>query len=200
VRRIRVTSALARFAFVVLPLCIAVSCSGVQKPAILGQPAPAIVKGRVFLITRGGDLKPARLADIYLLSASALQNQQAIKDRQDYVESMCTGAESTREMIATDTVGNMAKVTRSYLSSYKDGLTELEKLFYASVGQKDTFAMQADEDGRFSFERVPQGSYVIVAFGQAGVNLGYWQAALTVTTGDQPEVKLSAPVTACAML
>jgi hypothetical protein len=52
-------------------LLIAVSCVfAQQKPKTASKPAspgPGIVSGRVFAITGGGDVKPARMAKVYLM-------------------------------------------------------------------------------------------------------------------------------------
>jgi hypothetical protein len=40
------------------------------------SPSFATVQGRVFLITRGGDLKPARLANIYVLSSPTIVSEK----------------------------------------------------------------------------------------------------------------------------
>ena len=41
------------------------------KPTTPG-PRPAIVSGRAFLITKGGDLKPARMASVYLFYSNQM--------------------------------------------------------------------------------------------------------------------------------
>jgi hypothetical protein len=196
-RRWRVTSALVRCSFLALLLSTMAGCSDSQKQIGFETPVPATVKGRVFLITRGGDLKPARLADVYLFSVRTVLDLASMKRYRDDAEKWCNSANESRQ-IGPETV------TRVDLAFYKDQIEALEKTFNAGVGRagttKDAFAGNADEDGRFIFEGIPSGAYTVVVFGQAGVNLAYWQAALTVTTGEQPEIKLSAPVTACAML
>jgi hypothetical protein len=197
-RRSRVTSALARFSVVGLLLSTVAGCSDSQKRIGLETPAPATVKGRVFLITRGGDLKPARLADVYLFSVRTVLDFASTKRYRDDAEKWCNNANESRQ-IGPETV------TRVDLAFYKEQIEGLEKTFSDGIGRagssKTAFAGNADEDGRFIFAGVPSGEYTLVVFGQAGVNLAYWQAGLTVTNGgEQPEVKLSAPVTTCAML
>jgi hypothetical protein len=187
-------------------LCTMFGCSKSQREpqagaAQPGKPMLAAVKGRVFLITKGGDLKPARLADVYLLSADVLPDEKSVKTETGLVALYCEYAGQQRQFVYRPDVGAYAsRVVQADLSEYKDGLSKLQKMFSGQMGKKNTFSAQADEEGGFSFDGVPFGSYMIIAFGHAGVNLGYWEQPLQITATKPPEVRLSAPVTACSML
>lgn len=187
---------------VALLCCVISGCS--ESPTRMVQfvkPTLATVTGRVFLITQGGDLKPARLANVYLLGADALPDQKTLRNKVGVLNVQCQGAEQQRQVMLSNSIvaGQAAQFERRDLSEYKDGLNQLEKMFSSGTGEKDAFSVQADEEGRFSFDRVPFGSYIIAAFGQGGVILAYWAQPLQIAATEPPVVRLSQPVTACSV-
>lgn len=185
---------------VLLGLTAVVGCS---QPNASPPPQPPKVtttlSGRVFVITVGGDLKPARMARVYILSGDSLANEEAISGAAESARLHCESAHRLREAVDTgnDSSGFMAKDLRMELSAYRDALARVEKFVAADVGTKNALAISADEDGRFSVSSLSSGSYRVVVFGQAGVNLGYWRERLRVNVGDHIELKMSEPDLAC---
>jgi hypothetical protein len=49
--------------------------AGDQRPS--GDRSTGSISGRVFLVTRGGDLKPARFANVYLMSETEDKNHES---------------------------------------------------------------------------------------------------------------------------
>jgi hypothetical protein len=180
-----------------LVLCAVTGCSTPQQPQTR-QPQERLLasaKGRIFLITGGGDLKPARLANVYLLSVGAFSSQDALRSKETVVQRDCQTLNDARELGP-----NSSQAVRIVLRHYLTHMSELEVLFRSSVGRSNGFAVQADEEGQFSFGTVPPGSYVIAAFGRAGANLGYWKQPLDLASGQHAEIKLPSPETACVVL
>lgn len=167
----------------------------------VAQPyAPAgIVSGKIFLITKGGDLKPARLAQVFLLDGNA-------------------GKDGDESAAYYFTLAHLAKLKAIDSKQLYAGLSDPEdvdriycltklRIFGESVTstlkwnheQKTDFVKigNADEDGLFRFGGVTPGKYSILATGHAGVNTAYWQQDVIVEGGKEVTIKLSSPEAAC---
>ena len=66
-----------------------------SKPAPAAKPKPGVVSGRIFEITKGGDIKPGRLAEVYLVSWDGVESSAAqrwhneyLKARQEYINKL----------------------------------------------------------------------------------------------------------------
>ena len=176
--------------------CATFGCSNEQRPTRTQAqpPVQASIKGRVFLITAGGDLKPARLPNVYLLAADESLNQDSAKILQAALQHCLQLEQIQRALRDFDFSQSLVNGARGEFAKYQSDLSALEMLFRVH----SVLTGQTDEDGQFTFEKVPSGSYAIAAFGQAGVNLAYWGEPLQVKAGEQSEIKLSQPVTACS--
>jgi len=184
-----------KFGFAVALLCL----FGCSTPSVPFKPQPqkptmASAKGRIFLITMGGDLKPARMATVYVLPPDAVPNadllgkkEAAVKNRLDYVESY----RSAPDIHTTYRNGEVIR-------EYETALNALEATIQSSAVSKG-FVLSADEDGAFTLTLNPN-TYLIVAFGQAGVNKGYWLSELQLSPGDQKELKMGSPAAASSVL
>jgi hypothetical protein len=176
--------------------------SGATRPTATAQ-ATASVSGRVFGVTPSGDLKPARMAHIYLVykgrseryeenTAGATYEVESLdrikKALEDNLETMKEhpGAEvdenleCRREMVARDEA----------MLSTMEWVQRNKKL-------KQLLTTDADEDGVFRITRVPTGHYTLVARGQAGASNAFWSSEMTVKSGSATSVKLSAPEKSC---
>jgi hypothetical protein len=178
-----------------LVLCAVTGCSTPRSP----QPqklALSAIKGRAFAITVRGDLMPARMASVYLLRYEVLDDEkdpQQLRPRMAYMASACQNLERMRPL-------HIRAAEDVWRSAYRRELSGIENTFRGMVTSSGGFVAQADEDGRFSFDQIPPNSYGVIAIGQAGVNLGYWFARLTLKPGERAEAKLSAPVLSCSVL
>lgn len=187
---------------IILSLCTVFGCSKQkQAQALALAEAPkslrGSIKGRVFLITGSGDLKPARLASVYLLAEGAPLSPDSLKiiesARQHCFQAERWEDDYQRYPEFRATVSG-ERAIRGALADYANDLSALDKLF----GSQAVFAGQADEEGQFTFEQIAPGSYAMAAFGQAGINLAYWEKPLQVTAENQSDIKLNEPVTACS--
>jgi hypothetical protein len=62
------------------------------------------------------------------------------------------------------------------------------------------FMLLANEDGSFSRLVMKPGDYEVVAFGQAGINKGYWVSKIQLGPGERKEIKMTAPTMSCNVL
>jgi hypothetical protein len=166
------------------------------------------LSGKLSLITGSGDLKPARLADLVLLYADskdspALRYSTAVESKVNAYSDNCK-AEAAK--IEADT-----KAGRFSTSGSSCGVEEAIACDMVIIGKKtlrETLdaskasqfqETQADEEGVFSFSKVPPGLYYLVAFGRAGLNEANWRTLVTIKAGEDVVVKLPSPVASCFM-
>ena len=147
----------------------------------------ATLKGRVFLVTEGGQPRGARLATVYLLDSTALPDTGTVASLRKKMDEDCP----TSTYLSSEVPES---VKRSVQQHYSDDLFQL----MAQFQEHSRMRTQSDADGRFSFEHVPPGSYVITAFSRAGANLAYWQQPVTFRTSSE-EINLSDPAAACLL-
>jgi hypothetical protein len=162
--------------------------------------APAgMISGKIFLITKSGDLKPARLAQVFLLDGNA-------------------GKDGDESAAYYFTLTHLAKLKAIDSKKLYAGLSDPEdvdriycltklRLFGESVtstlkwnqDQKKDFVKieKADEEGVFRFAGITPGKYTVLAMGQAGFNTAYWQQDVIAEGGKEVTIKLSSPEAAC---
>jgi Carboxypeptidase regulatory-like domain len=193
---------------VMLILFLLVNCAAVaaQKPQKVPSkeataPTTGELTGFVFAVTKGGDLKPARLATVILLWFSVVQNAETenstgnmyqrngLKQMHNVVAKLASKANDDnfceQDSCQTQLVG--------YITALRDTLrwaTEQRK-------PEQIKTAEADEEGRFKITGLPAGRYTLVVTGQAGVNSAFWDTDVVVTAGQTTSVKLSSPKRAC---
>jgi hypothetical protein len=151
------------------------------------------VAGRVFAITKSGDLKPARLASVYLFfnngpGVSAILektgNTPALVFLQKELDSLKEGDPSCRrDLVAAD------KGIDEAVEWAKDKkVTELVRF------------TDADEDGYFEIEGAKPGIHDLVVRGQAGSNDAFWDQQVEVKANQKIEVKVASVQAACSNL
>ncbi len=186
---------------------------------------PATVSGRVFALTKGGDLKPARLAKIYMFysrplgepadrivetpASSTFAADVFEKEVRDGLEEARAGQADKPYLKETTICNNL--LTRGYEGAI------VNTLHWGGEQSRTQFIFaDADEEGRFqitipppdikdaSFEvGVPRrdvfvpGVYLLVAYGAAGYNNAVWKSEVEVEPGATLEVKMSEPEMAC---
>ena len=175
---------------------------------------PGVLSGRVFAITTGGDIKPARMADVYLLYVCKSAEKRTCHDVNEYKTSAggspFTAQEVKRldefnkwlsgEVRQQDENGSGASeslVCRKELIGY-DG-TILETMKWAEAQNKiwQVIVAQADEEGTFKITVPHPGAYKMLIRGKAGLNDAFWTDDIVVNPGVETKVKLSSPEKAC---
>jgi hypothetical protein len=185
-------------------LCAAQSPTTKPKAA---TPATGEVDGFVFAITKGGDIKPARLASVALLYYAERPLGPNDKIPQSVGGTFIT--DHGNEMIKESQSLLEESRTRKFrtplarcLASLQGYLAALKFTFeWASQNGKmaDFVVADADEEGHFKVLQVPIGAYVVVASGQAGTSQAFWeQDNVEVIAGQVTSIKMATPKEACA--
>lgn len=156
---------------------------GLFSIGVSAQTVP--VSGKVFLITRGGDLKPARMAGVVLFRDGVGKGAVASHWRDEYKKT--TDAVDARHESAQ-------LMCWSYLEEWTKAL--VRTLGWAAANNLNSQVVQtkADEEGEFSVD-APADNYVVIASGSAGMNEAWWQE--TIPAAKIGKIKLSSPTNAC---
>ena len=161
--------------------------------------ATASLTGKVFAITRGGDVKPALLAHVYLFPASyainqwMLSNIRARNEFQVKVEAVLAGNPTDDPYYSAVVSENC----RDLLSAVdKEIATEktIEPDFGPDFGP--AYNAETDETGGFNFFHIKPSDYQIVVRGQAGSNDVLWVDTVTIA-GATENFKLHSVAKAC---
>ncbi len=146
------------------------------------------ITGRIFLITKGGDLKPARLAQVILFYGSDSGTAAVV-----YLNTKLEKMKESYKLLATPGDASCRAELLVLNSSLKATLE------WAQVNRKQDQAriLSSDEEGLFHFAGVQPGSYMLVAWGHAGANDACWEENFEVKADQRVEVKLASPHTAC---
>jgi hypothetical protein len=195
----------------------------VKPPAHKQVLKPASVSGYVFALTEDGDLKPARMAKVYLLySRAAGEPAAALVDKSSetaadvFRKEVLIGLDKEKDWEKDKHVED-ATACRAILNFGYQGAI-VDTLHWGSDGHISQFVMgDTDEDGKFeisippypdekdaSIGPTPQGDtvwapgvYLVFVFGSAGYNDAVWEDEVTVKPGETVKVKLAAPTKAC---
>ncbi len=132
------------------------------------------ISGRIFLITKAGDLKPARLAQVVLLAGSDAETPATVY----YNKRLENMKASYQSLVAPGDASCRAELL-VFSSSLKSTLQWGE-----ANGKRDQIRIiESDEEGAFHFPKIPPGSYTLVAWGHAGANDAYWENDLQMEPG-----------------
>jgi len=192
----KIVSALLTLVFLLAP---SRASQGLQERARAStrakpQPPVGIVSGRVFAITKGGDLKPARMAFVYLFHHEPYppsKREMSIVARY-YLN------------LRADTLGlTKDEEEKGCWRSLSDVLEALQKTYSWAVEAKQTAAAhftETDEEGKFQFSNVLPGVHTIVVYGQAGANMAHWEQEVVVGKGKSIMLKVSSVKHHCSNL
>lgn len=161
------------------------------------NPSFGTVSGRVFLITKGGDLKPARMARVYLffehgpgssaVTTAGAGDSPGLIYLKKYLEATEAANKSGDSKLCRSDLLNADKATRATL----EWAQEHKLMAYVT-------ALDADEEGNFSVGKIRSGVYNLIARGKAGINDAYWLQEITVRPGEKTEVKVISVEASCA--
>jgi hypothetical protein len=183
---------------------------GQQSPTAkqkVAAPSTGELSGFVFLITKGGDIKPARLASVTLLYYA--ERQLAPDDKgplltagREYL--INRSHEITKEYLMlkqeSDT-GNFKSEEAhcpASLLGYVGALKSTVEWAVENKKMSQILTVDADEEGRFKALRVPVGLYTVTVYGRAGVNQAFWeQDNVQVTADNVTSMKMTTPKKAC---
>ena len=196
-----------RKVFGLLALLVLATIVGAQQ-----QKSPSVkagvVSGSVFLITKCGDLKPARMADVYLLylyrsvkvananPEDADSAGHAWMDNYNKVmEEFLKVFASPEGMAWSDKLACL-----KHLQNYQDALSQTRDWASAKHKGWQILITETDENGVFRIAVPHPGEYSILASGRAGFNDAFWVVdapGIIVNPGATTTVKLSSPAKSC---
>lgn len=185
--------------------------SGAQsKPRSNPQPLGS-VHGRVFAITKGGDLKPARLAQVYLVfetrivghkvdPSAANEETASLVFLKEQTEQLKLG---NNELLEKSRDGSISSEALQKLTC-KSELLAVDKGIIAALGwtqakphQGQVLTTDTDEEGNFAFPKVRTGKYNVIARGRAGISDAYWKQDVWVQPGEAVTVKVANVESSC---
>jgi hypothetical protein len=176
-----------------------------------GHPASAgklwSLSGRVFAVTKAGDLKPARFAHVYVFGN--LQNSQHESAETVFLQGKIDGNKQLTQWMETTDNYSQAVVCQKGLLIVSEALDKVARWVEQSKMYSQFKGTDADEEGKFRVSGVAFGSYTIVIRGRAGMNDAYWEADVLVgfdgkvtefaggAANQVTEIKLGSPKEAC---
>jgi hypothetical protein len=174
-----------------------------KAPKTQITPKTGKLTGRIFAITSGGDIKPARLATLYLLYQYDTSTHSS--KQEDYnLAAAHVWSESYLSALKNFAPFPVANACQRRLLMYREAL--LAVMTWASDDIKKTRQVvrgQADEEGLINMPEVPSGTYILVAFGRAGFNEAVWvldSEEVVVKPGMDTAVKAASPAHSCLEL
>jgi hypothetical protein len=191
-----------------------------RKPTL----KPATVSGYVFALTEGGDIKPARMAKVYMLY-SRPAGELASKLIEESSSSTSAAEQFRKEELNEDEKEKAWEQGKPYLENTTICRSALLHMGQGAIvdvlnwgeEHKTQFVFgDTDEEGKFeitlpppdlkeaTFEPTPHsetayapGVYLIVVIGTAGYNDALWEGEVTVEAGEIVKIKMSEPTKAC---
>jgi hypothetical protein len=165
------------------------------------------ISGRVFAVTKAGDLKPARFAHVYVFGD--LPNPLHESAQTVFLQGTIDGENRLARWIkATDNYSE-AVVCQKGLLIVDESLDKVAQWVEQNKMYSQLKGTDADEEGKFRVSGVASGTYTVVIRGRAGINDAYWQADVFVGLDGKvtefaggaatqvAEVKLGSPKEAC---
>ncbi len=154
-------------------LSAAILAMAQQRAPATSHPQSGTISGRVFLITKGGDIKPARMALVFGFFLYGLDVAKAgtetagkiwRKKEENELEQAQHEIESSKPELTQEGI-----CRREYFAYAK---AEHERREWCKVPEhmNDLIGIQADEEGTFKLLVPRPGTYTIVVSGRAGMN------------------------------
>lgn len=189
-------------------LCIVTvvgTVNGQHASTKTAAPSRGTLSGRVFAITQGGDLKPARMADVYILFLSGVARDGKVVDVGETAYLVFGSAHNDlqeqylKEFEANPQWSEKMACIKD-LATFRPAIIKAMEWAEAKNKQSQIVKTQSDEDGNFSAS-LPPGKYSVYVRGRAGFNEGLWDLGdelyVDIHPGTHTEIKLSSPHTSC---
>ena len=188
-------------------LCIAAVgiANGQHAPTKTAAPTRGTLSGRVFAITQGGDLKPARMADVYILFSAGVTRDGKAVDVGETADLVFMGAHNDlqeqyiKEFEANPQWSEKMACIKD-LATFRPAMIKTMDWGEAKNKPSQIVKTQSDEDGNFSAS-LPPGKYSVYVRGRAGFNEALWDLGdmlyVDIHPGSHTEIKLPSPNTSC---
>jgi hypothetical protein len=164
------------------------------------------IEGRVLGITRDGDLKPARVPNIYLLYEGHRSGHVDPSSAEEHytkvsLEAIGKQLNAKGELLARGLTGDEGLECRRSLLDIDQNLLDTQQWALDNKKIKQVLTAQGDEEGYFKITRVPAGNYRIVARGHAGANDAFWESLFVVVKSEtSTSLKLIKPGKSCLIV
>jgi hypothetical protein len=160
-------------------------------------PSPGRISGHVFLITRAGDVKPARMAKVFGLFLGGHEEDQSAGNNSASHSFAKQLLEALREMSGKPAARSEQLVCLRELMTYSTAMLETMKWADAEQKRDQIIQTDTDEDGNFDLAG-PPGIYTLIVKGRAGLNDAVWtRDVVKIVPGETTLLKLASPEPAC---
>jgi hypothetical protein len=187
-------------------LCVVVwgIANGQHTPTKNAASTQGSLSGRVFAITEGGDLKPARMADVYILYQSGATRDGKAVDVGETADLVFMEAHNeAQEQYLKDFQANSQWSEKTAcmkdLETFRPAIIKAMEWAQVHSKQSQIAKTQTDEEGNFSAS-LPAGKYDVYVRGRAGFNESLWDTGIynvTIQPGAHVVLKLSSPEKSC---
>jgi hypothetical protein len=163
-------------------------------------PKPGVISGRVFGITKSGDIEPARMAKLYIMPIFTFHSSsEGTSIAMLWLETVSSGNKEMSDAHKRQGAEWGNEITcGEELSIYDDAYKKVLQWAIDNHRPYDVLIGDADEEGNFKITVPLPGSYILVAKGRAGFTDAIWvESHVWVEAGKLTTVKLSAPERAC---
>lgn len=168
--------------------------------------AGGTLSGRIFAVTKVGDVKPAIMANVYLFFEVSVHPNGKVSDAGSDGSAGNVFLENTNKEMAAE----LQKMQQNALDEQVECLDELmvyQKAIVTTLGsmpnnkQWQIVTGKTDENGYFELSVPRQGSWMLVADGQAGANNAIWEEeGVRVFAGKMTQTKIGSPEKSCLNL
>jgi hypothetical protein len=176
-----------------------------QKPA---SSSGGTVSGRIFAITGSGDIKPARMASMYLfymyrsVKYAEIHKEDENSAGMEWLRAQTQATEEANKAVEQDDAKNWTErlTCLKYLRIYNQAV--LDTLKWAEKENKEwqVIPFEADEEGLFTIKVAHPGKYILMARGRAGFNDAAWESdEIVVAPGANVKIKMSSPKESCLL-
>jgi hypothetical protein len=170
------------------------------------EPASSTVTGRAFAITKGGDLKPARLATIYLIYHDSAKDSQALqKGTLKTAGTVFDESNAKRSQLEINAERGVSQIgspsfnqlmTETYMLAVymrmQDAIRAAVK-WASENAEGQVRTTKADEEGNFEVSTSLPGRHLLLIFGRAGMNEAIWMEDVNLEPGKTYKLKVSEP-------
>lgn len=196
----------AVFFLLLVPAISFAQKSNRAQPPGAAKPTTASLTGKVFAITKGGDVKPALLAHVYLFSEKNPISPHILRELSilDKLDKKLVGIAD--EDPGYDAGPDLERHCHDFLHLLDEEAADdlKDKLWKPSARYPNgpfspTYTTDTDETGVFSIKDVQPGDYMIVVRGQAGSNDVLWIEKVTLIGGQVKKLKVRSVAQACQL-
>jgi hypothetical protein len=156
---------------------------------------PTTLNTSVFLITKDGDLKPARLGKVVALYLHKLDAKEDSVG-QIYADEI-EAAHAIHKNMGPTTLYTEREMCLKEVEELVQDTQRTVKAMDDPAFASQLLTITLDEEGKGSVKVLRPGMYVIAAFGNAGINAGFWFEFARIEAGKETRLKMSSPLVGC---